>query len=89
VSILRLRPRKEINADVAGVSYEDYLEAVSLRKSLVRETFVMQQLTRQVSERLHAVREVHPQYASWEDKGLTTTPTSSGKRSAKPQDGPE
>lgn len=89
MSILHLRPRKDLNAEVVSVSFEEYIEAVSAHKSLVRETFVMQKLTRQVSERLRAIREVHPQYATWEERGRTTTPIYRGKEEPEPQPGPD
>lgn len=78
MSILHLKSRTEVNAEVNDISYEEYLEMAQARQKLVEEVSVLQRISRQVSERLRSVREVHPQYATWETKGYKRTPTSSG-----------
>ena len=74
----------------APTNYRDHIaEMEAARETLVRETYVMQKLSRLVSQRLKAVREVHPAYATWKSTGYKTAPTSSSRSEKKPQHGPE
>lgn len=83
------RSKEQHDADVGDVSFEEYLEIVKVREAFVRETFVMQVLTKQVAERLHAVRRKYPHYATMEDDANRPTPRYSGRTAIKAQHGPE